>query len=84
MRLAQNPADLPAVEHMYNEAISIARVCNAKSLELRAALRLARLWCRQGRSDEARKLLKPLYSWFMEGFETADLKEARELLENPE
>jgi predicted ATPase len=82
LRLAQSLAGSPAAEEMYNEAISIARGCNAKSLELRAALRLARLWHRQGRADEAIKLLKPLYSWFTEGLETLDLKEARELLEH--
>ena len=82
LRLAQSLAGSPAAEEKYNEAISIARGCNAKSLELRAALRLARLWHRQGRADEAIKLLKPLYSWFTEGLETLDLKEARELLEH--
>ena len=82
LRLAQNPTDLSAAQQMYNEAISIARGWNAKSLELRAALRLARLWRRQGRSDDTMKLLKPLYSWFTEGLKTSDLKEARELLEH--
>jgi class 3 adenylate cyclase len=83
LRLAQSPADLQAAEQMYNEAISIARDQNAKSLELRAALRLARLRQRQGRAQEAVHLVQPIYSWFTEGLDTADLKEARELLEHP-
>jgi class 3 adenylate cyclase/tetratricopeptide (TPR) repeat protein len=83
LRLAQSPADLHAANQMYNEAISIARGCNAKSLELRAALRLARLRQRQGRSQEAMDVIKPIYSWFTEGLDTSDLKEARELLEYP-
>jgi predicted ATPase len=83
LRLAQNPADFYAAQHMYNEAISTARDHNAKSLELRTALRLARLRQRQGRSQEAIDLIKPIYSWFTEGLDTPDLKEARELLEHP-
>ena len=53
----------------------------AKSLELRAAMSLARLWQRQGKRAEARELLAPVYGWFTEGFDTADLQEARALLE---
>jgi predicted ATPase len=83
LRLAQNPADLPAAQPMYTEAISIARGYNAKSLELRAALRLARLRRREGRSQEAIGLIEPIYSWFTEGLDTPDLKEARELLDPP-
>jgi tetratricopeptide (TPR) repeat protein len=83
LRMAQDPADLQGAEQMYNEAISIARDNNAKSLELRAALRLARLRQRQGRAQEAVHLIQPIYSWFTEGFDTADLKEARELVEHP-
>jgi class 3 adenylate cyclase len=83
LRLAQDPADLQAVEQMYSEAISIARDQNAKSLELRAALRLARLRQRQGQVQAAVHLIQPIYSWFTEGLDAADLKEARELLKRP-
>jgi class 3 adenylate cyclase/tetratricopeptide (TPR) repeat protein len=81
LRLAQNPSDFLAAQQMYNEAISIARGHNAKSLELRAALRLARVLQRQGQSREAIDLIEPIYSWFTEGLDTPDLKEARELLD---
>jgi predicted ATPase len=63
------------------QAIRIAQAQQAKSLELRAATSLARLWGEQGRRAEARDLLVPVYGWFTEGFDTADLKEARELLD---
>ena len=53
----------------------------AKSLELRAAMSLARLWQPQGKREEACKLLAPIYGWFTEGFDTADLQEAKALLE---
>ncbi len=53
----------------------------AKSLELRAATCLARLWQRQGKPAEARDLLQPVYDWFTEGFDTQDLKDAKALLE---
>ena len=61
-------------------ALRIARCQQAKSYELRAATSLARLWGEQGRRTEARELLAPVYSWFTEGFDTADLKEAKALL----
>ncbi len=54
---------------------------SAKSWELRAASSLARLWQRQGKRDEARELLQPVYNWFTEGFDTADLKDAKALLD---
>jgi tetratricopeptide (TPR) repeat protein len=54
---------------------------NAKVLELRAATNLARLWSNQGKHQEARELLAPVYGWFTEGFDTLDLKEARALLD---
>jgi len=63
------------------QAIHIARAQQAKSLELRAARDLARLWGEQGRHAEARDLLAPIYGWFTEGFDTADLKEAKALLD---
>jgi predicted ATPase len=61
-------------------ALDVARRQEAKSLELRAAMSLARLWQQQGKRADARQLLAPIYDWFTEGFETADLREARELL----
>ncbi len=59
----------------------VARRQQAKSLELRAATSLARLWQGQGKHAEARELLAPVYVWFTEGFDTADLKEAKVLLD---
>jgi predicted ATPase len=63
------------------QAIRIAQAQQAKSLELRAARDLARLWGGQGRRAQARDLLAPVYAWFTEGFDTADLKEAKTLLD---
>jgi len=54
---------------------------SAKSLELRAALNFAHLWCDQGRRSDARALLTPTFSWFTEGFETADLRAAKAMLD---
>jgi predicted ATPase len=71
-------------EECFNKAIEIARKQQAKSLELRAMMSLSRLWQQQGKQDEARKLLAEIYSWFTEGFDTADLKEAKALLEELE
>ena len=65
----------------YQQALDIARAQEAKSLELRAATCLARLWRDQGKRAEARDLLGPLYAWFTEGFDTADLKDAKALLD---
>ncbi len=62
-------------------AIDVARAQQAKSLELRAVGSLSRLWQRQGKREEARRMLAGVYGWFTEGFDTADLKEARALLE---
>ncbi len=61
--------------------MEVARGQRAKSLELRAATSLARLWRDQGKRTEARGLLAPIYGWFTEGFDTADLKEAKALTE---
>jgi predicted ATPase len=61
-------------------ALEVARRQEAKSLELRAAMSLARLWQQQGKPAEAHKLLLPIYGWFTEGFDTADLQEAKALL----
>jgi predicted ATPase len=70
-----------AAEDLYLKALSIAEEQGAKLWELRAAMSLARLRRHQGRLTEARDLLAPVYGWFNEGFGTADLKEARALLE---
>jgi predicted ATPase len=68
-------------EECFQQALTIARRQQAKSLELRAAMSLSRLWQHQGKRAEARELLAPVYGWFTEGFDTADLQEARALLE---
>jgi class 3 adenylate cyclase/predicted ATPase len=68
-------------EAWLQRALDVARLQEAKSLELRAAMSLARLWQQQGRCAEARDLLAPIYGWFTEGFDTADLQEAKTLLE---
>jgi predicted ATPase len=68
-------------EECFHTAIEVARRQEAKSLELRAAMSLARLWQHQGKRAEAHDLLAPIYGWFTEGFDTADLQEAKTLLE---
>ena len=65
----------------FDRAIAIARAQKAKSWELRSAAGLARLWRDQGERQQARDLLAPIYGWFTEGFDTADLKEAKALLD---
>jgi predicted ATPase len=65
----------------FQQALAIARRQQAKSWELRAAMSLSRLWQQQGKQAEAHKLLAPIYGWFTEGFETADLQEAKALLQ---
>ena len=65
----------------FDRALVIAREQQAKSWELRASMSLARLWRDQGRVQQARELLAPVYGWFTEGFDTRDLKEAKALLE---
>jgi predicted ATPase len=69
------------IEACLSRAIAITRAQGAKSLELRAANSLARLWCERGRPSDARALLAPLFSWFTEGLETADLKATKALLD---
>jgi len=68
-------------EACFQQALTVARRQQAKSLELRAAVSLARLWQQQGQRAKAQALLAPIYGWFTEGFDTADLQEAKVLLE---
>ena len=79
--LALSAENHTEVETCLRQALDVARCQKAKSLELRAAMSLSRLWQKQGEKEEARRLLAPIYDWFAEGFETADLKEAKALLE---
>ena len=66
---------------IFERALAVARQQQAKSWELRAAMSLARLWRDQGKVQQARELLAPVYGWFTKGFDTLDLKEAKALLE---
>ena len=72
---------IEAAEELYHKALDIAKEQQAKLWELRAAASLARLRRDQGRRGEARDLLAPIYGWFTEGFDTPDLKGAKELLD---
>jgi predicted ATPase len=73
--------DEAQAETCVQRALDVARRQQAKSLELRAAMSLARLWQQQSKGDAARELLAPVYGWFTEGFDTPDLQEAKALLE---
>jgi predicted ATPase len=79
--LACSPENHLEAEIYFHQALDIARRQEAKSLELRAATSLSRLWQQQGKRHEACELLAPIYSGFTEGFDRADLRDARELLE---
>ena len=79
--LRQNYSNTAEAQSCYERAIETARRQSAKSLELRAAMSLARLLALQGRRDEARAMLAEIYGWFTEGFGTADLKDAQALLD---
>ena len=68
-------------EECFQKAIDIARRQQAKSWELRAVMSLSRLWQKQGKKEEAHQLLAEIYGWFIEGFDTADLKDAKALLD---
>jgi predicted ATPase len=68
-------------EACFQKALATARRQQAKSWELRAAMSLSRLWQQQGKRDDARELLAPVYGWFTEGFDTANLQEAQALLD---
>ena len=76
-----NPPDVAAAEQAFTKSIVIARNQQTPIFELRAAMSMARLWRDQGKREEARDLLAPVYSWFTEGFDTRDLKEAKALLD---
>src|SRR5262249_35623766 len=79
--LKQTPPDEQQAEACFQQALAIACQQQAKSWELRAAMSLARLWQQQGKCQEAHDLLAPVYGWFTEGFDTADLQEAKALLD---
>lgn len=79
--LTRQSGDAAEAQACFQKAIDIAREQEAKSWELRAATSLARLWKQQGRITEARELLTPVYGWFTEGFDMADLKDAKALLD---
>jgi predicted ATPase len=74
--------DVAKAEAYFERALAVARQQQAKSWELRAAMNLARLWRGQGKPQQARELLAPIYGWFTEGFDTRDLKDAKTLLED--
>ena len=74
------PDEARALEY-FERALAIARQQQARSWELRAAMSLARLWRDQGKPQQARELLTPVYGWFTEGYNTRDLKEAKALLD---
>src|SRR5262249_34223341 len=86
-KIKNRKSDPPSTQHLapstqeaeacFLKAIEIARKQQAKSLELRAVMSLARLWQQQGKAAEARDLLAPVYHWFTEGFDTKDLQEAK-------
>ena len=79
--LVAQTSDHAEAERSYAKALAIAGQRRAKSFELRAAISLARLWQQQAKMDQALELLTPLYHWFIEGFETADLREAKALID---
>jgi tetratricopeptide (TPR) repeat protein len=81
LSLMKNAAGLRKAKQCFSSAIEIAREQNAKSDELRATIPLARLLTQQGHRNQARSMLKKIYGWFTEGFDTADLKDAKALLD---
>jgi predicted ATPase len=78
--LQQASANAEVAEASLRKALEVAGLQCAKGWELRAATSMARLWCDQGKREQARNLLAPVYGWFTEGFGTRDLKEAKALL----
>jgi len=81
LSLARSTRQTAEAEACFHQALDVARHQQAKSLELRTAMSLSRLWQRQGKRHEARELLAEIYGWFTEGFDTVDLLEAKALLE---
>jgi class 3 adenylate cyclase/predicted ATPase len=79
--LRQVLGDEEAAEGCFQKALEVTRSQEARSLELRAVMSLSRLWQKQGKKEEARQMLAEIYDWFTEGFDTADLKEAKALLQ---
>jgi predicted ATPase len=79
--LKSTERDATKAEAYFERALAVARAQQAKFWELRAAMSMARLWRDQGKRDEARELLAPVYGWFTEGFDTLDLKQAKALLD---
>jgi predicted ATPase len=79
--LQQSPDNAAEAETCFHKAIEVAQSQHAKSWELRAATSLARLWQQQDKRQDAYDLLAPVYGWFTEGFDTADLKDAKALLD---
>ena len=79
--LRQTVPNAAQAEACFQQALAIARRQQARSWELRAAMSLSRLWQQQGKRTEAYELQAPIYGWFTEGFDTADLQEAKALLD---
>ena len=73
--------DVAKAQQYFERALAVARQQQAKSWELRAAMSMARLWREQGKRQQARDLLAPVYGWFTEGLDTLDLKQARMALD---
>jgi len=82
--LQQSSDNHAEAESCFHYALEVARTQQAKSFELRTATSLARLWQQQGKRQEAHDLLAPVYNWFTEGFDTADLQDAKALLDELE
>ena len=81
LSLSQSDDNRNAAEEAFQRALPISRGQKAKSLELRSAMSLSRLWDRQGKTEESRGLVYPIHAWFTEGFGTPDLEESKALLE---
>ena len=81
LQLARSMTDAAEAEASFQQALTIARQQQAKALDLRAAVSLSQLWRRQGKRAEARQLLTGIYRWFAEGFDAADLREAKTVME---
>ncbi len=81
MLLALDSANAAAAEQSFREAIEVSRRQSTRLFELEATTSLARLLDKQGKRDEARAMLADIYNWFSEGFDTADLKDAKALLD---